>query len=107
MKPAATKLIVKRGKPREVSAGGVALPQNLPPMANVGLVLEIGSKVSKFDIDAPVVLFNAYQQSAAWDDLETRDGLVVIDEVAVLATFEREEAEQRFNVTFGEPVAAN
>lgn len=105
MRAAATKVIVRKGRLKEMTAGGLALPTNLKDYINVGLVLDVGSKVAAFDIDGEVVMFMAYQQSNAFEDLQTRDNLVVIDEVSVMATFTREEAEARFNVTFDVPEA--
>lgn len=100
MHPAYSKLIVRKGRLNETTKGGVALPSNLKANAAVGLVIEVGKEVKRFDYEAEVVLFNGYQQSAAWDDLDSRDDIVVIDECAVLATFTQAEAEARFNVTF-------
>jgi len=54
--PLFTRVLVQRLKPRAVTSGGIQLPESAQARQNVGIVLAVGEKVEKLNIDDRVVL---------------------------------------------------
>jgi chaperonin GroES len=48
--------LIQRLKPRTVTAGGIQLPESAQAKQNVGVVLAVGDKVEKIQINDQVVL---------------------------------------------------